>query len=219
LLEVIASLLWACVSTSPGLPYFNLAFSVVINSLDVVEEYLQTAALEFAPGLEDVLSSATPPPLTFFKSLPLITGFCWAVYALTLEKPGCQPKVYVGKSTNSGGALVRLADYDTETSLPKYIKAALDNGYTITHKGFLCIKRRPTVPEYAVVETVILALECTFSFFFWAMHSKVKDYAMSHARGWDLDDYEYDGCCSHNPLMEKLVWNELTAEQAMTLVE
>lgn len=190
-----------------------------MNSLDVVEEYLQTAALEFAPGLSDVLDAASPPPFSFFRGLPLITGFCWAVYAITLEKPGCPPKVYIGKSTNeSRGVAARLADYDTMTNLPWLLKKALDNGYTITHKGFLCFKRNPTTSQLAVVEAVILALESTFSFFFWAMHSRVKDYNMSHARGWDLDACEYDGCCSHNSMMEKLVWSELTSEQAMTLV-
>jgi hypothetical protein len=218
LLEVIASLLWACVSEAPKLSNLNLVFTVIMDSFDVVEEYVQTAALEFAPGLEAVLDSAAPPPLAFFKGLPLITGFCWAVYALTLEKPGCRPKVYVGKSTNEDrGAIARMADYDKLITLPQYVKAALDDGYTITHKGFLCVKQRPNPSQYAVVEAVILALEATFSFFFWAMHSRVADYKMSHARGWDLDAFEYDGCCSHNAMMEGLAWTEITSEQAMRL--
>jgi hypothetical protein len=79
LLEVITSLVWACLSGAPGLPYFNLVFAVILESSDVVEEYLQSAALEFAPGLLDVLDAASPPPLSYFKGLPLITGFCWAV--------------------------------------------------------------------------------------------------------------------------------------------
>jgi hypothetical protein len=111
-----------------------------------------------------------------------------------------------------------MADYEHQRSLPQYVKESLDDGFTITHKGFLCIKRKPVASQFAVVEAVILALEATFSFFFWAMSSRVKDYSMSHARGWELNTFEYDGCCSHNSMMEKLVWTELTAEQATTLV-
>jgi hypothetical protein len=219
LLEVIASLVWACLSGAPGLPYFNLVFAVILESSDVVEEYLQSAALEFAPGLLDVLDAASPPPLAFFKGLPLIAGFCWAVYALTLEKPGCRPRVYIGKSTNSArGAIVRLADYDLQKTLPEFVKKSLDDGFTITHKGFLCIKRNPLASQFAVVETIILALEATFTFFFWAMWSRVKDYNMSHARGWPINAFEYDGCCSHNPMIEKLAWTELTTEQAIALL-
>jgi len=219
LLEVVASLLWACVSGAPGLAYFNAVFSIIVDSLDVVEEYIQTAALEYAPGLLDVLDAASPPPLSFFKTLPLITGFCWAVYALTLEKPGCRPRIYIGESTNSErGAVSRMANYDNKTTLPQYVKKSLDDGFTITHKGYLCIKRNPIASQFAVVEAVILAFEATFAFFFWAMYSRVKGYGMSHARGWELDAYEYDGDCSHNPMMEKLVWTDLTTEQATTLV-
>ena len=218
MLDVVASLLWTCVSEAPALAYFNPVFAVVLDSLDVVEEYLQTAALEYAPGLLDVLDAASPPPLSFFKTLPLITfGLTWVVYALTLEKPGCRPRIYIGKSTNSQrGALNRMAGYD-KRSLPQYIKESLDDGFTITHKGYLCIKRNPAPSQFPVIEAVILALEATFAFFFWAMHSRVKDYNMSHARGWNLDAYEYDGECSHNPMMESLVWTELTPEQATTL--
>lgn len=50
------------------------------------------------------------------------------------------------------------------------------------------------------------------------MRSRVKNYGISHARGWDLDTYEYDGDCSHDPLGEGLTWTGLTAEQATTLV-
>lgn len=219
MLEVVASLLWLCLSEAPALAYFNPVFAVVLDSLDVVEEYLQTAALDYAPGLLDVLDAASPPPLSFFKTLPLITfGLTWAVYALTLEKPGCRPRIYIGKSTNSTrGALTRMADYDNKRSLPEYIKKSLDDGFTITHKGYLCIKRNPAPSKFPVIEAVILALEATFAFFFWAMHSRVKDYNMSHARGWNLDAYEYDGACSHNPMMEGLIWTELTPEQATTL--
>lgn len=154
-------------SGAPDLAYFNLVFAVIIDSLDVVEEYLQTAALDSAPGLLDVLDAASLPPLSFFKTLLLITGFCWAVYALTLEKPGCRPRVYIGKSTNSEqGALACIADCDRKTSLSEYVKKSLDDGFTITHKGYLCVKRKPIAFQFAIVEAVILTLEATFAFFF-----------------------------------------------------
>lgn len=214
LLEVIASLLWACLSGAPDVSHFNPVFSILISSIEIAEEYMQNAALTFAPGLLDAVESATPPSLAFFKSLPLFTGFCWAVYAIVFEKPGYPPKVYVGKSTNHHGANTRMRDYDLKMRLPWYIKAAFDEGYVITHKGFLCYKRNPTPSQYAIVEPVILALEATFAFFFWAMRARTKDYAMSHARGWDLDAFQYEGLCSHSPLGEGLSWCDLTTEQA-----
>jgi hypothetical protein len=75
LLEVITSLLWACVSVAPPVSYFNLVFTVITDSLDVVEEYVQNDALEYAPGLLDGLDATSPPRLSFFKTMPRITGF------------------------------------------------------------------------------------------------------------------------------------------------
>ena len=58
LLEVIASLLWACLSGAPDVSHFNPVFSILISSIEIAEEYMQNAALTFAPGLLDAVESA-----------------------------------------------------------------------------------------------------------------------------------------------------------------
>lgn len=49
---------------------------------------------------------------------------------------------------------------------------------------------------------LFFAMEATFSFMFWAMYSKTKDYGMSECCPWPRKSFSYGGLCSHSSLAE-----------------
>jgi hypothetical protein len=170
----------------------------------------------FAPGLLDVLQSRTSPTISYFKSLPLHLVKLWAVYLLVLEKPVHRPKVYIGCGTESrSGVCTRIGQYNRGENLATYVQRALDDGYTISHKELLCWSPLPTAAERYRLRALYLVAEAAFSLYFWTMVSRKKDYGMPRLYPWSLDTLEYDGCCGHVSLTEKVqdTHENLTPEQ------
>lgn len=98
--------------------------------------------------------------------------------------------------------------------LPVYVEKALDEGYTIVHKGLLCwitIPPAALVPRY---QLLIIALEATFAYIFWAMRPCFGDYGIAHICRWDHNTPEYDGVCGHCCLDEGIRGDfDLSAER------
>ncbi|KAL2064913.1 hypothetical protein VTL71DRAFT_4053 [Oculimacula yallundae] len=202
-LEYILVLVWAVLTLTPD-RLKNPALAVILTTQDVVDKLM--SSLTFAPGLLDVVRSSTPPPMSFFKTLPTKYAKLWAVYALTLEKHACKPKLYIGNSTHSeSGVYQRLRQYDTQVNLPVHVRAALDDGYEITHKGLLCWSPIPGPLSRFPLRVLFLALEASFAVLFWAFNTKEKDYGLpKHLCPWPIGSVDWDGLCSHNPLKERL---------------
>ncbi|EEY18532.1 conserved hypothetical protein [Verticillium alfalfae VaMs.102] len=175
-----------------------------------MEELQRTAAeagIRFPAGLLDILQSSDPPSIEYFKTLPLGPPSCWGVYALTLERPGFRPRLYVGSGTSygtptAGGVALRFKQYDDGFLVPRFVKASLDHGFTITHKGLLCWMLRPAAAGVPVNRLFFLILEATFAYAFWAMKSRERDYSMGHVCFWNRHALDYDGCCTHCSLNE-----------------
>lgn len=107
----------------------------------------------------------------------------------------------------------RFKCYETD-HLPVRIKSAIDDGYSITHKGLLCWAALPLVHLIPAVRLLFFVLEATFTYAFWAMKAKKKDYGMGHICFWDRTQLEYDGLCTHCALDEGVRGEfELSAEQ------
>lgn len=216
-MQYILWLLWNLLLIAPD-HVKNPTIGVVLSSMLVVQSLMITYSLDFAPGLLDVLQSATPPTVAWFANLPNNVKARWAVYLLILRKAGCRIKIYIGSATNAQyGAVVRFANYDTQdgTNLPYRVKKALEEGYVITNKGLLCWCPIPPAGKYFSARVLFHALEAMFAFVFWAMVSKDKDYGVPIICPWRIEDLEYDGLCSHSALWE-LVFGEtdnLTSEQ------
>jgi len=197
----------------------NPSFLIAIPDEDSLEALLSESSLKFAPGLIDVVDSALPPTIIWFKDLPSLTKISslrWAVYLLVLEKDGCRFKIYIGSGTNSvTGVKARLYCYDSETLLPQYVEEALEDGYKITHKGLLCWSPIPLAGSRYAVVALFLAHEATFSILLAAMKFHTRDYGMPHICLWDVDTLEYDGLCSHTALAEGIrgEMDHLTPEQ------
>ncbi|KAJ4374108.1 Dolichyl-phosphate-mannose--protein mannosyltransferase 1 [Neocucurbitaria cava] len=213
--KLMASLTWSNINLTPKCTK-NAAYDLVLASQELLEELMNESGVVFAPSLLDAVQSAMHPALSDFKSLSVLPGKWWAVYLLVLEKPGSRPKIYIGSGTNRyGGVSERLRMYDSESVLPMYVKRALDNGYAITHRGFLCWAPLPKEGKIYLYRLLFLALESMFSLVFWAMVSRTKDYGLPHLCPWDIESLDYDGCCTHTALMEGIVGAEdgLTLEQ------
>lgn len=211
---------WTCLVDTP-FNQKNLHFDQFFTSLPVLQRIASQAGVTFAPGLFDVVHSDAPPTIEVFKQLPEETSsVCWADYLLVLEKPGCRPLTYVGSGTDAdNGVDSRLTSYDKEERLPQYVEDALKKGYTIVHKGLLCWIPLPSAGKVPVYRLLIVALEATFAYIFWAMRTpNFGDYGMSHMCPWDRRALEYDGLCSHCALNEGIRGDfDLTEEQLEVL--
>jgi hypothetical protein len=145
---------------------------------DVLQELLSAASLCFAPGLLQVLQSATPPTVDYFKSLPTEhSEKQWAIYLLVLEKSGARPTVYIGSGTDAReGVRGRFRQYDSELNIGASVRKALQNGYTIVHRGLICWAPLPSAAQVPQLRTLFLAIEAAFTFVFWAVATK-KDWS------------------------------------------
>jgi hypothetical protein len=72
----------------------------------------------------------------------------------------------------------------------------------------------PSAADIPPVRALFVAMEAMFSFLFWTMKSKKKDYRMGVYCPWERKCFAYDGISSHNPLWEGVTGDfELTPQQ------
>lgn len=203
MLQLAVLLVYTCFCMTPI--HSKAVCYLTVNSLSAVEELFSIASLTFAAGLFEALKSATPPTIAYFKTLPTPKPKkrVWAVYLLVLEKDGRRPKIYVGSGTNSEkGVSARFWGYHDGVAIPIYVQKALDEGYTIVHKGLLCWMPLPADEDIIKSRRLILALEAAFTFALWAIRVVNADFGMAGMLQWVRSTLEYDGLASHNPLME-----------------
>jgi hypothetical protein len=223
IMEYVLWLVWTFLTLTPA-KLKNPVCAILLTTQDVVAKLMSDSLLAFAPGLLDILQASVPPSIDFFKSLPTffekrrgIYAKRWAVYAIVLEKKLCRSKLYIGVSTHSeGGVRQRLLQYENLENISTFVHAGMRDGYEITHKGLLCWAPLPTAAARFPLRVLFLVLETAFSIVFWAMYSRTKDYGMpKHLCPWEMDAFDYDGCCSHPSIGERVEGeNEgLTAEE------
>jgi hypothetical protein len=201
---VVLSLAWSCLSDTPA-DQKNLYFDEFVTSKTMLWDLASDHPIKFAPSLFEMLQSETLPTVENFIKLPGLAFKGWGIYLIVLGKPGEPYRVYIGSATCSDrGMLKRFYKYDTETALPKYYEASLEEGFTVVHRGLLCWTL--SIPPPAIQPTfrlLFLLLEATFSYVFWAMRTpNGKDYGMGHICLWDRLSLEYSGLCSHCCLTE-----------------
>ena len=201
--QMVSPLLWNCLTTTP-VKQKRPIFSTVLSSSIIVDQLLSSASLTFAPGLQKVIQSPTAPDISIFKGLPTDSEKRWAVYLLVLEKRGCQFKIYIGSGTNArDGVSPRLRGYDNDVLVPRWVSKALKEGYQITHKGLICWTSIPSASMVPTLRVLLVALEALFTFVFWAVNCRTDyGFGMTSLCPWDQDFLQYQGLCSHNPLME-----------------
>jgi hypothetical protein len=200
---------WKCLSVpvTGKMGYYDKVFF----DKEALSDTVDLADITFAPGVLEAMLSPTPPEVSFFQTLPSKELGLWGVYCLVLEKPGCQPLVYTGEaSEKSEGIKNRWRVYDNpkvpsyREALPSRVRASLDNGFKITHKGVLAYYPIPEVRNRPRVRVMNYALEAMFSFMFWTMHSKTKGYQIGSCCPWDRSTIPYDGLCTHSSLNDPI---------------
>jgi hypothetical protein len=138
LFALVMLVAWTCLQDTPFKQKHPLFARFFKNKADL-ESIATEVGLSFAPGLFAVLQASVPPTIDFFRRLPTYQKGCWGIYAIVLEKRDCRPRLYIGSATSVGtpstnGLQSRLKQYDDGFNVPYYVKAALDDGFTITHK-------------------------------------------------------------------------------------
>lgn len=111
--------------------------------------------------------------------------------------------------------IARWNDYIKGKKFSQHTRAAIDDGYKITHMGILLRCTIPLAIFQPTVRVLMLALEGLFAFVFRTMKAKDRDYGIDRSlRLWDEGEFSYDGLCSHSAFFERAkVDLSLTTEQ------
>ena len=189
--------------------YINPRFRYVLDSEPTVAALFSTASFTFAPGLLDVVRSASPPSHSWFESLSAdIPKNVWGVYVLHLKKPGYEPLLYVGSGTAVyRGVRARLLGHQTGVLVPRYVQQAKNFGYEITHMALLAQCAIPSPGDVPRIRTLVVVLEAVFTAIFWGFIPSENEnkFGLSHMCPWDTDETEWLGLGSHSPLCEPIM--------------
>ena len=211
--ELLVALTWASIMAPT---YINPVFREVLPSEATLSAMLVAAGLIFCPGLFEAFQSETPPSSDWFQSLPsTIPLNVWGVYVLVLRRNGFKPLVYVGSGTSSiRGVRARTQNYEYGVLVPQYVQTALKDGYTIVHKALLVSAPLPAPGNIPALRTAFVAMEAAITCYFGVFRNRDKSYGFGDLRYWSQDLFEWDGLCSHSPLLEPIHGEfDLNAEQ------
>lgn len=193
-------------ATGPG-TYVNPAIKTALGNKSAYDKLCSEAPLTYAPGLDDVLSSPSPPSIEYFESLPVPEDFekGWGVYGIVLAKPDGRSKLYIGSGTDSAkGHLSRVVVYVDKKAkrLPVFVKLAYEAGWKLKHIGMICWQPIPRPGLQPRLRARILTKEAFFTtHFFAAFETRYEGSRL--LLEWDRDDVDYDPMGSHSPLLEK----------------
>jgi cytochrome c553 len=203
MIELLLYITWACLAVPV---YKHPLFLQVLPNQSMLSEIISTVPFSFCPDLFRVLNKVRPPTIDFFKNLPSDIVAKWGVYVLVLEKKDAVPLIYIGSGTNaSSGLRGRFYQYEKKENLAVYVKKAVDEGYDIVHKGLLVWCPIPSATNVPKFRILFYAIEAAFSFMFWSMHSRTKDYGMSGCCPWDRALFSYGDLCSHSALTDGVI--------------
>lgn len=122
-----------------------------------------------------------------------------------MRKKGCRPRIYIGSGTGAiRGMWNRMRQYETlrRADIPDKVWEAHKEGFIITHKGWLVSCPIPDAAIQPEVRLALIALEAVFCFTFQAIYSLKSDFGYGNINPWKKSDVEWDGCCTHSPLVE-----------------
>lgn len=208
-------------------PMFSLASKAVLLDQNVLE-YLSAIQMYCAPQVPVALVQDSPPTFEFFLQLPSVANIdravlraSYLVYVACLWKHGCVPLAGIGSASRlDGGAVKRVDEYFRGTTLPFYVKKALDEGYVIVHIGVVLLIDMPVYLRSPINRLWTLLFEAHYTYKFWTVHQspdktveQLAEHKWGHLCPWNVDQFEYKGVNSHSPLSEKPQGLELTMDQ------
>ena len=212
-MDLIVKVIWESIDVPS---YINPHFRVVLPSQTIISTILVAAGLSFCPGFFEVLTSETAPSLKWLKSIsPIIPPKVWGVYIVILHQKSHKPLLYIGSGTQAQmGVRSRMAHYDYGAQLPRHVQTALNDGYRIVHKALLFWSPIPPAANVPTLRTAYVAAEAAMTCIFGAFRKRNKSYGFGNLCPWTQDLFEWDGLCSHSPLLELILGDfDLDAEQ------
>ncbi|KAH7374116.1 ATP synthase alpha/beta family, nucleotide-binding domain-containing protein, partial [Cadophora sp. MPI-SDFR-AT-0126] len=214
--QLVDDLTWKLLTIDAPDWYINPTFKAVFPERSAYDSIAACSPLTLCPGLYDVLRSSEPPSIEFFKSLPEIDGKMWAIYCVTLEKPGYKSKLYIGSGTEAEyGVILRFRTYKPDNHLlPILVRKAFHLGFQMTHFGLLCWTPLPSPGLVPRVRARFLSLEAIFTCLFLALRKAKSDVYYDAVLLWERDTVEREPLCTHLPLNEKIIGNlDLSTEE------
>ncbi|KAI8219322.1 hypothetical protein K4K54_009584 [Colletotrichum sp. SAR 10_86] len=154
----------------------------------------------------EVLMAKRPPTLDFFRTLlkPNKSNPVWGVYTILMEKANHPAKLYVGSGTNADhGVVTRLRDYKRETLLPQLVLKALQEGYSISHAGFLCWCAMPKPGQAPIARLRVITVKATMAFVFFAGRPCKMDVLWDDMLPWTRDEVSWQPLCTHTAFLGK----------------
>ncbi|KAK4979898.1 atp2, beta subunit of the F1 sector of mitochondrial F1F0 ATP synthase [Elasticomyces elasticus] len=205
--QTLLDLGFELVTTEAPAWYRNPAFATLFKDRSTFDDIAACCSLSMPANLEEVLDSPTPPPTSFFYTLPAALNGQWGVYALIFVKAGCKPKLYIGSGTNvtAGGVKHRVDNYKPGASgLPRFVKQAFDDGYHIASRGLLCSTPMPSAGVVPRLRALFLSLEAAFAALFHAVTAMITDSFIDHLLLWPRESVEWEPLCSHSALKDAI---------------
>lgn len=207
--RMVEDMTWKLVQITAPDWYLNPSFKVLFDTRSAYDSIAACSPLEFPPDMQDVLTRSEPPGISFFKSLPKPVCKVWAIYGITMEKFGCNPKLYVGSGTDATlGVSDRLKNYGPgHAMLPRLVREAFRQGYHISHQGPLCWTPLPSAGLVPRVRARFLLLEAIFTCLFHASRASTSDVLYQDVLLWERQTVEWEPLGTHLPLREKILGN------------
>jgi hypothetical protein len=124
-----------------------------------------------------------------------------------LPVEGEDPMTYIGSGTQAErGVKARVRNHELGTTLPRYVAAMLDLGYTRTSTTVMLSIPMPKI-KLIYARAFIRLMEATLTYRLWTLYCTQNDnhhYVMERLSLWDRRDLAWGGLCSHTPLLESL---------------
>lgn len=152
-----------------------------LSDINGTSFFLNKYPTKFAPNSQEALRASTPPAWDFFKTLPDLQAMTnkelkdiLVVYAVCMEKQGARNRLYIGSAgQEEDGARCRVRHYSKKgfcrSTMAKYVRASLDDGYEIAYHGLLISIRKPDI-GYKEVYNWLMVLEALMTWTLWSMY-------------------------------------------------
>lgn len=122
----------------------------------------------------------------------------WAIYAHIYEEAGRKPSLYIGSATAENGARSRLRKYESTTvKKPRFIEAAIKQGFVKTHTTLLAWSRIPRARHIYRARQRYLGVESVFQMLFFACIFNSYEPEWIDFMPWCREDVEWEPLCSY----------------------
>ena len=201
-------------------------YGLLFGDATIYEDVVSSSPLTVAPIISELLSSPSPPTsLDFMSQLPqpppISEKKLWGSYGLRMSKPGHPDKLYVGTGLDAKiGVVVRLRCYVGRRELPRFVRLAFEDGYTITASGLLCWTDLPSASLVPRLNARFKLIETVFTIILRGAYPAASDFYIEEFFLWKGQAVCWGPLGSHLPMTESLrAGVDLTQQQQDEIAE